>query len=135
MIFLFLFTPKLTPALVNMLQTPPKSPVSYSFEWSFKSPWDQREDILNQKYLELLESTNGSQLLHSDSNDSAKEQAVSEHSFNVEEEYKNLAMYAGIIAEVSDLKLHELVKQTPLSLFQDFQNIFVNYYLSHLINL
>jgi len=122
-IYVFLFSPNLNTELQTLKQSIPDVPASYCTNWSFKTPWDTREDVLAKKYLELLDHAQVGD--NPQQPEPAKPQnAKNAVTINVEEEYKSFARYLGIIAEDKNTELIQLSVLAPLALMEEFTGLF-----------
>lgn len=123
LVFIFLFAPNLTSNMLVVRQTNPEAPPSYNRVWSFKTTWDSRQDVLDHKYLELLD-------LEPEVEAEPMETGSPKHqpakvNINIEEEFRSMARFIGIAADPSDIELMEFTKLAPLNLVEDFKRIFV----------
>ncbi len=120
-IYIFLFSPNLNTELQTLRQAVPDVPASYCTNWSFKTPWDTREDIVGKKYLELFENDQ----TFVEPEQAKPQNAKNAVNINIEEEFKSFARYLGIVADKENAELIQLSILAPLSLLEEFTEIFV----------
>jgi len=122
-------SPKITGEILGLRQSAPDAPVGFSQVWSLKTLWDSREDVLNQKYLELLDTTLENPE-HSEVESPGTKPQYIKSLFNLEEEFRNLARYTGLVTEPLNKELLGFEKLSPLNLLEKFKKLFVKSLIS-----
>ena len=150
-VYVLLFSPKLNDALLNLSQIVPPNPSSFQREWSFTGFWDQFEEILIKRYIELLKRVDsypdnvsnsnpfGSRAFHKEPtaqgilgflnvgrlffSDSTDPTKLTD---SLEEEHRNLTRFTGVVTDPNVPEVEKIVAEAPLVLMIRFKENFVS---------